>query len=142
MCLVPIPPRQEETATQLTRPYGSLLYSRDGLVRGVRIMVGTAYYMETGKTLAETVLDESGIDKADWAVVRRYAEHLAACSRGLRPSAAMDRAVSHYEDVGRDTMGDPLTPQVQRTKGGLPPSGWHATTTPTEGPEHDGVTPS
>ncbi|MHB1772313.1 MAG: hypothetical protein ACYCST_11320 [Acidimicrobiales bacterium] len=104
-------------------------------------MVGTAYYMETGKTLADTVLEESGIDKADWAAVRRYAEHLAACSRGLRPSAAMEGAVARYEDVGRDAMGDPRAPQVQRTKRSLPPFRWHATTTPTEGPEHDGVTP-
>ncbi|MHB1772316.1 MAG: hypothetical protein ACYCST_11335 [Acidimicrobiales bacterium] len=34
MCLVPIPPRQEETATQLPRPYGSLLYLRASLAYG------------------------------------------------------------------------------------------------------------
>ena len=96
---------------------------------------GTAHYLETGRTIAETVLEKSGIARADWPVVRRYAETLAAYRRGLRPSGAMESAVERYESVGRDAMGDPRTPQEHRPKRRLSPFGRHVTTDHGEGQE-------
>jgi len=61
---------------------------------------GARHWAETGKSVSQTVLEESGIAEEHWAEVGLYANFLMNTSPGWRPSDAMRQAVRQYRSGG------------------------------------------